>query len=152
MRPSLFRARAGASCVVLSILCASAGCVGDVGGEDQRGDPGGPITDEAADEVGVSGMRRLAVSEYRASVRDLVGVDATAAREILPADTLVPFDNDFTQQTASEALVKGVELLAGDIAGTVAPASWFASRRGPMTRRVSGPSSNGSGAARCGVR
>jgi hypothetical protein len=119
MRPSLFRARAGASCVVLSILCASAGCVGDVGGDEQRGDPGGPITDEAADEVGVSGMRRLAVSEYRTTVRDLVGVDATAAREILPADTLVPFDNDFTQQTASEALVKGVELLAGDIAGKV---------------------------------
>jgi hypothetical protein len=115
------RAGFGARWVLLASLLAAAGCTGDIGddGGAPGGVPGGPITDETSDEVGVSGIRRLSVAEYRATVRDLTGYDPASAREILPADTLVPFDNDYTQQTASEALVKGIELLSGDTSSAV---------------------------------
>jgi len=87
--------------------------VGNIG---DGGSPDATISLSDADEVGASGMRRLSITEYRATVSDLVGFDITTAPEVLPADTLVPFDNDFTTQTPSEALIKGAEILAGDIA------------------------------------
>ncbi len=106
------------------VLCAAAGCVGAIGGDDDinghggPGDPNGP-GGEAAQHIGVTGLRRLSVAEYQQTVIDLLGVDAEGAREILPVDTLVPFDNDYTQQTPSEGLIKGAELLAGALADTV---------------------------------
>ncbi len=97
------------------LLTGITGCVGDIGGDP----PGASISDEAAAEVGVSGIRRLSVVEYQATVVDLLGLEASTAREILPVDTFVPFDNDFTIQTPSEPLIKGAEILAGDIAEAV---------------------------------
>ncbi|NUP08980.1 MAG: DUF1592 domain-containing protein [Polyangiaceae bacterium] len=111
---------------IAALFCAVAGCVGGIGGDDEdsaqgngNGGPGGPITEETADEIGVSGLRRLSVAEYRQTVVDLVGLDPESAESLLPVDTLVPFDNDYTHQTASEALIAGAELLAGDIADTI---------------------------------
>jgi hypothetical protein len=95
-------------------LLALGSCIGSIGGG-----AGETISDEAAAQVGVSGMRRLSVAEYQQTVIDLLGLEAPNAREILPVDTLVPFDNDYTLQTPSEALVKGAELLAGDVAMAV---------------------------------
>jgi hypothetical protein len=95
----------------------AAGCVGNIG---DNGVPEGPmISKQAEQEVAVSGLRRLSVTEYRQTIRDLLGVEATAAFEILPSDTLSPFDNDYTLQTPSEPLIKGAELLAGDVAEAV---------------------------------
>jgi hypothetical protein len=48
-------------------------------------------------------------------VRDLVGVDVDAAL-LLPEDWRQPFDNDYTTQVASQALIEGAELLAADVA------------------------------------
>ena len=97
-------------------LAAALGCVGNIG----SGSPGGPtISEEAAQEVAVSGMRRLSVAEYRQTVTDLCGIEPAAAAEVLPSDTLSPFDNDYTLQTPSEPLIKGAELLAGDVAEAV---------------------------------
>ena len=84
---------------------------------DSDGDP--MIPDADAAEVGVSGLRRLSVTEYERTVADLTGLEPEAVGEILPIDVLTPFDNDYTTQTPSEPLVKGLELLAGDIADAV---------------------------------
>jgi hypothetical protein len=98
----------------LILLCGT-GCIGNIG-------EGGPSTlsEQVANEVGASGMRRLSVDEYQRSVTDLLGVTAEDVRELLPVDTLSPFDNNYTLQTPSEALIKGAELVAGDIADGVA--------------------------------
>ncbi|HZO15136.1 MAG TPA: DUF1595 domain-containing protein, partial [Polyangiaceae bacterium] len=103
-----WRGTAGAA-----LLC-SASCIGNIG-------DGGTstISDEAAAEVGSVGMRRLSVDEYQRTVADLLGLSAADARELLPVDTYAPFDNDYTLQTPSEALIKGAEVLAGDLADAV---------------------------------
>ena len=93
--------------------------VDDGGSDDSGGDDAEPLPEEVAEEVGVSGLRRLSIAEYRETVNDLVGVDPEDASALLPIDTLTPFDNDYTLQNASEALIKGAELLAGDIAQAV---------------------------------
>jgi len=87
------------------------------GGTDSDGEP--PIPDDEAHEVGVSGLRRLSIVEYQQTIMDLLGFDASQAKELLPSDTLTPFDNDFTTQTPSEPLIKGLEIVAGDIAEAV---------------------------------
>lgn len=92
-------------------LLGAGGCVGIIG------DLGGsPIAEEVENEIAVSGLRRLTAQEYATTVQDLVGFVPNNVRETLPIDPLLPFDNDFTYQKASEALIQGADLLAGDIA------------------------------------
>ncbi len=97
------------------VLASLTGCVGSIGGDP----PGAGISDEVAQEVGVAGMRRLSVVEYQQTVLDLLGLESADAKEILPVDTFAPFDNVYALQTPSEPLIKGAELLAGDIAEAV---------------------------------
>ncbi|NUP09259.1 MAG: DUF1592 domain-containing protein [Polyangiaceae bacterium] len=103
---------------VLALTAAAlAGCTGEIG---DGGPPGGEIpTPEEAAEVGVSGARRLTAIEYRNTVFDLVGIDVADAELILPTDERTPFDNDFTTQISSQALIDGSDLLAGEIAAEV---------------------------------
>ncbi|MBK9258302.1 MAG: DUF1592 domain-containing protein [Polyangiaceae bacterium] len=90
------------------------GCVGVIG------DPtGSPLEEQVESEIAVSGLRRLTAQEYATTVQDLVGFVPVNVRETLPIDPLLPFDNDFTYQKASEALIQGADLLAGDIADGV---------------------------------
>lgn len=63
-----------------------------------------------------TGLRRLTVDEYDATLRDLIGDDTRPSRLLLPDDPRIPFDNDYTQQVASKALVEGLELLVSDAA------------------------------------
>jgi hypothetical protein len=79
------------------------------------GAPTEPPPPEVLDRVGDAGMRRLTAAEYAATVHDLFGVDVDAAL-LLPEDWRQPFDNDFTTQNASQALIDGAELLAADVA------------------------------------
>lgn len=103
--------------LLTSIACgALAGCVGEIG--DGGAVSTGPSPEIAA-QVAVSGARRLSAVEYRSAVFDLVGVDVSDAALVLPTDERTPFDNDYTKQTASQALIDGVELLAGEIAAEV---------------------------------
>lgn len=96
--------------IVIGLL-GVAGCVGIIG------DLGGsPLEEQTESEVAVSGLRRLTAQEYAATVQDLVGFVPNNVRETLPIDPLLPFDNDFTFQKASEALIQGADLLAGDVA------------------------------------
>lgn len=127
------------SASLAAILLASGGCYTgvtgvDAGDVDTDGGPGGPvdrddddgdddgdgsIPDADAAEVGVSGLRRLSITEYERTVADLTGLQPEAVGETLPIDNLTPFDNDYTTQTPSEPLVRGLELLVGDIATAV---------------------------------
>lgn len=106
--------------VMLAVVLGAAGCQGSIGSgvPDDDGD-GATIDPEAADEVGVSGVRRLTIAEYRATVLELTGVDPVTANEILTRDKYFTFDNDFTQQVADPQLITGTELLAGDVAAAV---------------------------------
>ncbi|NUO51705.1 MAG: DUF1592 domain-containing protein [Polyangiaceae bacterium] len=104
---------------LVAVLIGAAGCVGEIG-DGGAGDPPGDLPTEAeANEVGVSGARRLTAIEFRTTVRDLTGVDVVDAELSLPTDDRTPFDNDFTRQTASQALIDGAELVAGEVAGEV---------------------------------
>ncbi len=70
----------------------------------------------AADLAPFSGLRRLTVDEYDNAIRDLLGDDTRGGRLLLPDDPRMPFDNDYTNQVGSKALVEGAELLATDTA------------------------------------
>jgi hypothetical protein len=102
-----------------TLLVAS--CIGDIGGDPDE--IHSAIPPEVANEVGVSGARRLTSVEYESTVFDLVGVVPTAATLTLPTDDRTPFDNDHTKQIASQALIDGAEILAGEIATTVVASS-----------------------------
>lgn len=97
------------------VFSACMGVLGDRPGEGEGGSPG-EEPGQTVSEIAVSGLRRLSAAEYVATVHDLVGFVPPGVRETLPIDPLVPFDNDFTYQKASEALIQGVDLLAGKIA------------------------------------
>jgi len=87
----------------------------DAGSEDGTGDDGAPVE---VDEVGRSGLRRLTAAEYDQTVMDLLGVDPQSEL-LLPEDLRTPYDNDYTIQIVSEALINGADLLASDVAETV---------------------------------
>lgn len=116
---SSLRTWLGAASFVLLI----AGCVGDIGDGDDGGGtttlPPGVPPEETQAEIAVSGLRRLSIAEYRQTIADLLGMDPAGASELLPGDTLAPFDNDYTLQTPSESLIKGAEMLANDVSQTV---------------------------------
>lgn len=95
-----------------------AACIGEIGSRSPGGDgPDGP-TQEVLDEIGVSGVRRLTAVEYDATVKDLVGV-TIVSDNALPEDLRTPYDNDYTLQIASEALITSADSLAGQIAAVV---------------------------------
>lgn len=96
---------------------ADGGTAGSGGSESGTGDDGvaEPVDPVVLDRVGVSGLRRLTAAEYVATVQDLLGVDVDAEL-LLPEDWRQPFDNDYTTQVASQALIEGAELLAADVA------------------------------------
>lgn len=102
-----------ATTVALSTIAA---CMGTIGGDGADG-TGAPSA-ETLGEIGISGARRLTAAEFDASVRDLYGV-GVVSELALPEDLRTPYDNDYTQQIASEALITAAESLAGDIAREV---------------------------------
>ncbi|HKP61063.1 MAG TPA: DUF1588 domain-containing protein [Polyangiales bacterium] len=62
--------------------------------------------------LGANGITRLSREEYRATLRSLLGVDMASDVELLPADSFTPFDNDYTLQVPSKALVDGLKAVA----------------------------------------
>jgi len=100
---------------------ASGGTGGATGGSGTRGGTGGG-GGSAGQAQGPaltaleSGVRRLTRSELDATVRDLFADDTSPARKVLAEDEFNPFDNDYTLQRASSALIDSLEAFAEDVA------------------------------------
>lgn len=97
---------AAAGCV-LALACTT-GTIGDR--------EGGDGTAVAIDGVGKMGMRRLTRREYDATLLSLLNDGSNSGYSALPEDVRDPFDNDFTGQIASQALIDSVETLATNAA------------------------------------
>src|SRR5262245_20409424 len=77
-----------------------------------------------ADTASASVARRLSRAEIDATVRDLLGDATNPASRFLAEDEYTPFDNDYTRQAASAALIDSLEATADDIAArALAPAT-----------------------------
>jgi len=84
---------------------------------------GAPLPPQSA-AVSASVARRLSRAEIDATVRDLLGDTTNPASRILAEDEYTPFDNDYTRQKPSAALIDALEATADDIATRVlAPAN-----------------------------
>ncbi len=105
--------------IALGTLVACSAQIGQTG--DPRGDgapPGGPAGPPAVDPLIAieSGMRRLSQAELDNTLHDLLGETSAPASRLLNEDEFRPFDNDYTIQQASEALITSLEALAEDVA------------------------------------
>ena len=98
--------------VAVGLALSAAACTGNIG--DGPGGDQGPSA-QTLSEISVSGLRRLTATEYDATVHDLLGVVVTS-ETALPEDLRTPYDNDYTKQQASDALISAADTLAGQIA------------------------------------
>jgi hypothetical protein len=82
------------------------------------GSGGDPSTPPAGDPGfgGPSGLRRLTRREYDNTIRDLLGDASARGFAKLPEDANDPFDNDYTTQLVSGALIDAAETLAAQAA------------------------------------
>jgi hypothetical protein len=113
-----------------------AGCTGIIGGP-----PLASLSSTDAEQVAVSGLRRLSKVELDATVRELLGDDQGRARRLLPADSTDPFDNDYRLQTASGALVEAAEALAVELSDAALADAQLRARLLPC--QPTGPSDSG---------
>ena len=101
------------------IACsAQIGQTGDGSGSDDPSGGGGPAGPPVVDPLLAveSGMRRLSQAELDNTLFDLLGEASAPASRLLNEDEFRPFDNDYTIQQASEALITSLEALAEDVA------------------------------------
>lgn len=80
------------------------------------GDDGGAEPPQNAEQVAPIGLRRLTSYEYDNTLRDLLLDETRASNLLLPEDLRMPFDNDYTLQVPSTALIEAADLLAADAA------------------------------------
>jgi hypothetical protein len=108
---------------VALVAAAAANCQGKVGAHGSGG-LGGIGGGARSDLASASVARRLSRTEIDATVRDLLGDTTNPASRFLAEDEYTPFDNDYTRQAASAALIDSLEATADDIATRVlAPAN-----------------------------
>ena len=98
----------------LSICVCLAACTGKIA-QSGGGNPDGP---PAVDPILAveSGVRRLSQAELDNTLSDLLGEDTAPASRLLNEDEFRPFDNDYTIQQASDALITSLEALAEEVA------------------------------------
>jgi hypothetical protein len=102
------------------MMAACTGYFDDPDGNADRAQSDGRESDVSdatppSEGIPLSGLRRLTVQEYDNTIRDLLGDDSRPSRARLPPDSRKPFDNDWTTQLVSPALIDGVELLATEV-------------------------------------
>ncbi len=115
-----------------SLAVLALGCQGSIGTTDSGRLSGNPTNSPAGGGLGPDGMplpasnlasasvaRRLSRSELDATVRDLLGDATNPASKFLQEDEYTPFDNDYSRQQASAALIDSLEATADGIATTV---------------------------------
>ena len=100
---------------------ATEGGTADAAGSDTDDPSGGsgdtdgsPTLPDDPDQIGKSGLRRLSAHDYDNTLRDILLDDIANSELLLPEDPRNPFDNDYTQQVPSQALIEGADLLAAD--------------------------------------
>lgn len=86
---------------------------GNGGGSGAAGANNGPLI--ASESI----ARRMSRSELDHVLRDLLGDTANAASEVLSEDAYSPYDNDYTTQTVSTALIDSLAALADDVAARI---------------------------------
>jgi hypothetical protein len=96
-------------CVLAVALVAA--CNGDIGGHDGTGG-----TSVGALAYGPTGLHRLSRIEYDNTLADLLGDGSRSGFASLPEDVNDPFDNDFSTQLVSGALIASAETLAAGAA------------------------------------
>jgi hypothetical protein len=106
--------------LVTVMLAALLGCFGGCSGDDLA-PPNAPSSTNPNDAAHaltavVSGARRLTRTEYDDTLRDLLGDTTNSGFAMLPEDVNDPFDNNYTTQLVSPALIEAAETLATDAA------------------------------------
>src|SRR4051794_12065242 len=116
---------------MVAAASTAAGCHGAVGQAGSGGGSGGSTAGAGSgggggtpapphsDVVSASVARRLSRAEIDATVRDLLGDTSAPASRFLAEDEYTPFDNDYSRQRASSALIDSLEATATDIAARV---------------------------------
>ena len=107
-----------------SVVVFVLGCQGTVATESEGGPSGVPFgapgnapgfpTGAAAtapNAFGGVGVRRLSAEEVHHALLDGLNVDVSDQLHLLPLDEAEPFDNDYTKQTPSAALIAGLDAL-----------------------------------------
>lgn len=99
-------------------LCALTACTGSIGHSGDSGGRAGPSGPPSVDPLLAieTGARRLSQVELDNTLRDLLGEESAPAARLLNEDEFRPFDNDYTIQQASDALITSLELLAEQVA------------------------------------
>ena len=136
----------------LAFVLGAAACTGTIGeqgssdraeGEPRRGAPGlsgngipGATGGTASNEPYVASesvARRMSQAELDNTVRDLFGDDTGPASQFLAEDEFSPFDNDYTLQQASAALIDSLEVMAEDVAARLVADPALRARIAPCT-------------------
>jgi hypothetical protein len=92
------------------------GSKGGTGGSTGGGSGSGAQAGQSALGALESGARRLSREELDRAVRDLFADDTQPASRFLAEDEFRPFDNDYTIQRASSALIDTLEAFADEVA------------------------------------
>ena len=98
-----------------SVLLATAflaACTGKIGANADAGQ----VSVGGATTFGPTGLHRLSRIEYDNTLADLLGDTSRSGFASLPEDVNDPFDNDFTTQIVSGALIASAETLAAGAA------------------------------------
>src|SRR5262245_53816346 len=100
--------RLGTSAVLpaLALIAACNGAIGNNGGGGSTTLPPGAVA------YGPTGLHRLSRIEYDNTLADLLGDTTRPGFAALPEDVNDPFDNDFSTQQVSGALIAAAETLA----------------------------------------
>jgi len=111
-RRVLQRRRGGAhGTSVLLLVAALAACNGKIGANGGSGQ-----VSVGATVYGPTGLHRLSRIEYDNTLADLLGDNSRSGFAALPEDVNDPFDNDFSTQIVSGALIGSAETLAAGAA------------------------------------
>jgi hypothetical protein len=102
------------------LLAACTGLIADPGDEPGGRGPGTPpgTPGRLAHVASESGARRLSQAELDNTLRDLLGETSSPAGRLLIEDDFAPYDNDYTLQNASAALISGLEVLSREVAAS----------------------------------
>ncbi len=109
----------------LALVVSCAACVGTIDGshgvvdsEQGVGGQGGGMLPGTPPPAGTSlvagraALRRLTENELRNTLKDLLGTDPGVDLDVWPEDARTPFDNDYTTQFGSRAVVEAAKSIA----------------------------------------